>query len=250
MGEVIHTETVFADGVPVYEQHHPRGASRMTIGPAEIASSEWDADYTVRTGRALRRPRASPSRVVRQVSEYLPAWPGLRPPYATVVVDPPWRVHQPPVWTSGPNRALPYSTMHVDEIRSLQVADLAAADAHLYLWTINRYVEAAYDVARRWGFEPSTLLTWCKRPIGLGPGGAYALTTEHVLFARRGRGAFVERHPTTWWQWDRGEHSEKPAAFLDIVERVSPGPYVELFARAPRLGWDSWGKGYELGATA
>ena len=29
------------------------------------------------------------------------------------------------------------------------------------------------------------------------------------------------------------------------VERVSPGPYVELFARSPRLGWDSWGHGWE-----
>jgi hypothetical protein len=58
------------------------------------------------------------------------------------------------------------------------------------------------------------------------------------------------RVPTTWFQWPRGAHSAKPAAFLDIVERVSPGPYVELFARAPRLGWDSWGHGYEIGATA
>lgn len=53
------------------------------------------------------------------------------------------------------------------------------------------------------------------------------------------------RVDTTWWNWPRGIHSEKPAAFLDVVEQVSPAPYVELFARAPRLGWDAWGKGYE-----
>lgn len=50
---------------------------------------------------------------------------------------------------------------------------------------------------------------------------------------------------TTWWQWKRGPHSTKPPAFLDVVEQISPGPYVELFARQPRLGWDSWGWGYE-----
>lgn len=55
----------------------------------------------------------------------------------------------------------------------------------------------------------------------------------------------VHRIDTSWWLWPRGAHSEKPPAFLDIVEQVSPGPYVELFARAPRLGWDSWGHGYE-----
>lgn len=57
------------------------------------------------------------------------------------------------------------------------------------------------------------------------------------------------RCDSTWWQWPRGPHSVKPPAFMDIVERVSPGPYVELFARAPRLGWDSWGYGYESGAA-
>jgi N6-adenosine-specific RNA methylase IME4 len=53
------------------------------------------------------------------------------------------------------------------------------------------------------------------------------------------------RVDSTWWEWPRGRHSEKPPAFLDLVEQVSPGPYVELFARAPRLGWDHWGLGYE-----
>jgi hypothetical protein len=55
------------------------------------------------------------------------------------------------------------------------------------------------------------------------------------------------RIDSSWWSWPRGAHSAKPPAFLDLVEQVSPGPYVELFARAPRLGWDSWGKGYEIG---
>lgn len=54
------------------------------------------------------------------------------------------------------------------------------------------------------------------------------------------------RVDSTWWNWPRGSHSVKPAAFMDVVERVSPGPYAELFARQPRIGWDSWGWGYEV----
>jgi N6-adenosine-specific RNA methylase IME4 len=166
--------------------------------------------------------------------------------YRTIVADPPWKVHQPPEWNYGkpggrPNRSVPYSTMGAGEISLLPVADLADDNAHLYLWTINRYVEQAYDIARAWDFTPSTLLTWCKPRKGLGVGGAYALTTEFCLFARRGTGAFEERHPTTWWRWPRGEHSAKPEAFLDIVEQVSPGPYLEMFARRARFGWDYWG---------
>jgi N6-adenosine-specific RNA methylase IME4 len=56
--------------------------------------------------------------------------------------------------------------------------------------------------------------------------------------AHRGDGL---RCDTRWWLWPRGKHSEKPEAFLDVVEQVSPAPYLELFARRQRLGWDTWG---------
>lgn len=144
-----------------------------------------------------------------------------------------------------PNRSLPYETMTAPEIESLPVDALAADNCHLYLWTINRYVEDAYAVARAWGFKPSTLLTWAKSPMGLGPGGAYALTSEFCLFARKGKGAFLVRQDRNWWNWPRGRHSAKPGAFLDMVEQVSPGPYVELFAREARLGWERWGNEVE-----
>lgn len=182
-------------------------------------------------------------------------WEGLTPPYSTLVVDPPWKYER-----GGPRtfhgdgkshgRGLrvptpPYSMMTTGEIAGLPVTDLAAENAHLYLWTTNRYMVDAHVIAKGWGFKPSQTLTWCKPLNGYGPGGAFANTTEFVLFCRRGSLAYKARVDSTWWTWPRGAHSVKPAAFIDIVEKVSPGPYVELFARAPRLGWDSWGYGFE-----
>jgi N6-adenosine-specific RNA methylase IME4 len=182
-----------------------------------------------------------------------PLWEGLNPPYCTIVADPPWRYDEG--WAPfGPTshggdvqrrRPLPYSSMSVDEICALPVADLADEDAHLYLWTTNRYLAASYDVARAWGFKPSQMLTWCKPRMGIGPGGAFSNTTEFFLFARRGSLKPLHRQDTTWWEWARGAHSEKPAGFFEVVHAVSPGPYVELFCRQPRFGWDSWGKGFE-----
>lgn len=184
------------------------------------------------------------------------AFAELSPPYRTIVADPPWAYDDG--WPEfgdragvpHTRRALPYSAMTVDEILALPVQDLAGRDAHLYLWTTNRYLRRAFDVVEGWGFSPSATLVWCKPPMGIGPGGAFSITTEFVVFARRGRLAHQTRVESTWWLWSRGRHSQKPPPFMDIVERVSPGPYVELFARAPRLGWDSWGRGYEIGATA
>ncbi len=133
----------------------------------------------------------------------------------------------------------------VDDISSLPVADLAEDNAHLYLWTTNRYLRESYDVARAWGFkaggESGKLLTWCKpshpRPLG----GTFGSATEFVLFCRRGSLASTGRHPKDWFAWPRTRHSTKPDAFLDLVEQVSPGPYLEMFARRQRLGWDTWG---------
>lgn len=162
--------------------------------------------------------------------------------YRTIVADPPWEVGRGPEWASnGASRPLTYPTMSVDEIARLPVGALADKRAHLYLWTINAYVEDAFEIARHWGFRPSTLLTWCKPRHGIGLGGAYTLTTEHVLFGRRGILPASQRVDTTWWQWPRGEHSAKPEAFIDLVEQVSPPPRLELFARRNRLGWDTWG---------
>lgn len=71
----------------------------------------------------------------------------------------------------------------------------------------------------------------------------FANTSEFVLYARKGKPEHLERADATWWEWPRGEHSQKPDAFLDLVERHPPGPYVELFARRARFGWDYAGDG-------
>lgn len=178
--------------------------------------------------------------------------------YRTIVADPPWphpssgpRTRQqsdgPRVWRAGTRSELPYERMTVAEIAALPVREQAEADAHLYLWTTNGFLRSAFDVVDAWGFKFSTVLTWCKTPMGLGPGGAYAVTTEFVLFARRGSLPPLRRWDSTWFPFKRVmangsvAHSAKPDAFLDTVEQVSPGPYLELFARRARFGWKYWG---------
>jgi N6-adenosine-specific RNA methylase IME4 len=139
--------------------------------------------------------------------------------------------------------------MTLDELQALPVGDWAAPDAHLYCWVTNKYIEKAYPLVRKWGFSPVVLLTWAKPPMGMGLGGAFVQTSEHILFARRGRDVRIGRSETTWWNWSRVHgrksaiHSAKPPLFLDVVEQVSPGPYLELFSRAtePRVGWEYWG---------
>lgn len=201
---------------------------------------------------------------------------GLKPPYATVVADPPWQYDTDARDPSGRLRSavIPrtvkadgtlakgvrdgYGRMTAGEIGILPVAALAAKNAHLYLWTTNAFMVEAHRIAEAWGFKPKTILTWVKTHQGdpcrvsMKTGYYFRGATEHVVFAVRGSLPLqTDEGIPTAFLWPRiGSHSVKPDAFGDLVERVSPGPYVELFARSPRLGWGHWGHGYELGAAA
>lgn len=170
--------------------------------------------------------------------------------FPTVVVDPPWH-YEAGKWVANErfkNDGLPYETMSLDQIKALDIP--AADDAHLYLWTTNRYLRDAYDVAEAWGFKFSTLLVWCKPIHGQGPGGAFTITTEYVLFCRRGNLPTNAKHLSTWINGPRGRHSEKPDVFMDLIEQTSPGPYLEMFSRNARLGWSTWGNESLQGGAA
>ena len=166
--------------------------------------------------------------------------------FRTICADPPWEMDRTPGGCARRkgakgNAPMPYPMMPLAEIEAMPVAGVADKDAHLYLWTINRYVEQAYSVARAWGFKPSTLLTWAKKPRGIMLG-TFTGSTEFILFARRGTCKALSRLDTTWFPWPRhNAHSRKPEAFQDMVETVSPGPRLELFARRARPGWTVWG---------
>jgi N6-adenosine-specific RNA methylase IME4 len=188
--------------------------------------------------------------------------------YRTIVADPPWDHSDGTGYVvtvgdkttrrqrddGGYSTAPPYASMTLDAIKALPVSSLAAGDAHLYLWTTNRYLRDVWDVADAWGFRGVCIIVWCKAWMGALGGGAWQSNVEFCLFARKGNLPTAGKARGRWYQWPRqfgpavkegqrrgGGHSAKPEAFLDHVEQVSPGPYVELFARRARFGWDYWG---------
>ena len=165
-----------------------------------------------------------------------PTIPGLPSGgFATILVDPPWPLQ------SGEKH---YRTMSLAQIKALPVGQLAARDAHLWLWTTNALLPTAYEVAEAWGFTVRSPLTWVKFRLGLG--GRYQLrnATEQLLFCTRGRAPLGSRSQPTWFNAPVQEHSRKPAEQFAIIERVSPGPYLELFARRrpeSNQPWAVWG---------
>jgi len=169
--------------------------------------------------------------------------------YGTILADPPWR------FTNRTGKMAPehkrlnrYATMTLEEIRELPVAQLARTKSHLYLWVPNALIAEGLEVMRRWGFAYKTNIVWFKvrkdrGPDGRGVGFYFRNVTEIVLFGVRGalRTLAPGRRQVNIIQTRKREHSRKPDELYDIIEACSPGPYIELFARHARSGWDQWG---------
>ena len=163
--------------------------------------------------------------------------------YRTIVADPPW--HYPRGHAARQHLSNPYPTMTIGELCALPVDDLAEQSAYLYLWTTNEHLRFAFSVLGAWGFAFKTVLVWCKPNIGMG--GAYRGSHELVLVGERGKNDLKRRDVGTWHVWSQKygssgkTNSAKPDAFYDLVESVGHGPYLEMFSRRERLGWESWG---------
>jgi N6-adenosine-specific RNA methylase IME4 len=223
--------------------------------------------------------------------------------YRTIACDPPWPYRDGPTprqRARGDRTFLPYRTLPLDAIAGVLGAAPATLDAHLYLWTTQRFLWEARAVLAAAGYLSPHVLVWAKDGNGGGMGGPFPPDVEFLLFSRRNWGATLtaardragltdrDLHrlvrggqptglirlwllglrypsagdwdalarvlgdlgpragsprpaPSSWFAGPRGAHSQKPEAAQDLIERVSPGPYLELFARRQRPNWDVWG---------
>lgn len=211
------------------------GVGRTTVDRAEavVAAAEEEpeeyghlVEQMDRSGKVARVYRKLT--VLRQAKALEIAPPQLPAgPFQVIVADPPWR------YESGGD--LPYPTMDLQEIKALPVAQIAAEDSILWLWTTNTHLRVAFDVVDAWGFEYKSLLTWVKDRMGTGDW--LRGRSEHCMLAARGKPVFLNGAETTVLTAARREHSRKPEEFYLLVEAICPGAKVELFARQSRRGW-------------
>jgi len=162
--------------------------------------------------------------------------------YKTIIADPPWPIWWPKSKHIG-TKELDYPVMPIAEIAALDVARIADDNCRLFLWTTNTYLPEALWVVRLWGFRYKMLFTWCKNN---GIGAVPRVATEHLIIGYRGFPKRVgSKHDEMVLNWialpRTKKHSQKPPEIIEIVERMSEEPRIELFARVTRDGWDCWG---------
>lgn len=169
--------------------------------------------------------------------------------FGTIYADPPWRFSNRTGKMAPEHRRLTrYDTMTLKDIMELPVAQVAASESHLYLWVPNALIREGLAVMERWGFTYKTNLVWYKirkdsGPDGRGVGFYFRNVTELVLFGIRGKMRTLKpgRTQVNLLGTRKRRHSQKPDEMWDIIERCSPGPRIELFARHYRPHWMQWG---------
>lgn len=176
--------------------------------------------------------------------------------FGAVLADPPWSFRS---WSDkGKNRSPDamvrqkglaerhYATMSLADIRALPVGDLAAPDCALFLWAVDCMLPEAIEIGKAWGFRYTTVaFTWVKQTktkrahIGLG----YWTrgNPESCLLFTRGKPKRLSAAVRQLIVSERREHSRKPDEARERIEQLLPGPYLELFGREERPGWDVWG---------
>lgn len=177
-----------------------------------------------------------------------------RKKYGVIVSDPPWQYGNSGCRGAAENH---YPTMAIDDICALPVHDLADDNSVLFLWATWPLLPEAMRVVSAWGFTYVTAFPWIKI-VGMpsitlwgeleikpqyGVGFWVRGASELIIIARRGEvsppnSGFVGLLSPNL------RHSRKPDNIHHIAEQLS-GPYLEMFARRPKAGWDVWGNQVE-----
>lgn len=170
--------------------------------------------------------------------------------FKTILADPPWQFQNKTGKVAPEHKRLSrYSTLKLEDIKSLPVERAADDNAHLYLWVPNALLPQGLAVMEAWGFRYKANIVWQKirkdgGPDGRGVGFYFRNVTELLLFGVRGKNVRTlqpGRTQVNTIATRKREHSRKPDEQYPLITSCSPGPFLEMFARGERPGWSIWG---------
>ena len=234
-------------GTLAKQEIKPRSASRFEASASipekdfeRAVNAERDKGKRVTTRRIVEPVRRA-ARDAVLVEQAKPVEGKQTQLCSVLLCDPPWRYEH---CEDEDGRAIEkqYPTLPLDKICTWPIDQICTRDAVLFLWVTTPKLVEGVRVLESWGFTYRTGMVWVKDKIGMG---YYARQRHELLFiATRGSVAVPAPadRPDSVIAAPRGQHSSKPVAIYDLIERMYPRlPKGELFAREARAGWLRWG---------
>jgi N6-adenosine-specific RNA methylase IME4 len=204
------------------------GQEPTTAGLLRLAKQQ-------RANGAVKKHSDYPSRFVTSLQTLIDA--GQK--FGTIYVDPPWAFDNQATRAAAANH---YPTMTIRQIAAEPVAQLTADACHLHLWCPSAFIREAFEVMKIWGFSYSaSSFTWIKPQMGTG--NYWRMSHEYLLLGLKGKQPFLDHGQKSWLEADRTAHSSKPEAVRELIEKVSPGPFLEMYGRSPspNARWTTYG---------
>lgn len=170
--------------------------------------------------------------------------------YQLILADPAWNQAK-----GGKKRVRPissgteldYPVCSIEEIKEhlRQATNLATENNILFLWTIDKYLFQAQQIAEELGYKLHARMIWNK-VTGIPSAFTVRYGHEYLLYMYRGKFTPVapeERGKIhTVFTEKVKKHSKKPEISYEIIERLYPDlNKLELYAREKREGFDRWG---------
>lgn len=163
--------------------------------------------------------------------------------YHVIAIDPPWAYEEKGGFSSTDydaesNRgAVDYPTMTVQQIKKIELPE--AEDCVLFLWTTHAFLRDSFEILEQWGYKYKATLVWDKVKMGIGR--TIRMQVEFCLIGVKGNPIINGSSERDIITESRREHSRKPEAFYEMVERMCIGNKLDYFSRQNRINWEHYG---------
>lgn len=170
--------------------------------------------------------------------------------YQLICADPPWKQSKggrKAVRENSSGKPLDYPVCSLDSIKEhlLQASSLQPKNAILFLWTIDKYLFEAENMAKELGYKLHARMIWNK-VNGIPAAFTIRYGHEYLLYMYKGKLIPVENsmrgkiHSVFTEKVVR--HSQKPEISYEIMEKLYQNlTKLEMYARRARESWDRWG---------
>jgi N6-adenosine-specific RNA methylase IME4 len=220
-----------------------RAARKVRMKSPDLAARVRDGQMTLAVAHREIRRAEHRQKLCSAASLRVKRLAGL---FDVIVIDPPWPMH----YNIEEMTNFDYPTMSLAQIQSdvgTRLQRHAARDCHVFVWTTERFLPAAFGLLEAWKLEYQFTMVWIKNG-GFQPRQYPQFNTEFVVYGRLGQPRFLTTKGfQTGFSAPRGGHSRKPEAFYAMIRRVTGGRRLDMFNRRPIAGFEGWGKGSQFG---
>jgi len=168
--------------------------------------------------------------------------------YNVIHIDPPWPLTFMSRKVRPNQKDMPYDLMTFEDIKNLPIESLCDESCFMFIWTTHKWLPKTFELIEEWGFNYNCTITWDKG-VGFTPMG-FMWSTEFCLFCiKKGNKTRLKKlGEKTIIKAKSKEHSRKPDAIFNLIDKVCDGKKIDVFARRKRFGWDTWGNDEKLDA--